>query len=62
LREAALAVAAGATDGLAADLIECLNPTAPIGAAVAAAPSDFQTANCSAVRGGEINHRRGAGC
>jgi hypothetical protein len=31
LREAALAVAAEATDRLEADLIECLNPTAPIG-------------------------------
>jgi len=31
LREAALAVAAEATDRLKADLIECLNPTAPIG-------------------------------
>jgi len=34
-----LAVAAEATDR-----VECLNPTAPIGAAVASVPSDFQTA------------------
>ena len=34
-----MAVAAEATDR-----VECLNPTAPIGAAVASVPSDFQTA------------------